>query len=226
MFPWTRRTQFWQHCWKNPKKQNCFSEMSESENNIFWEGNFISKCSCGNVQHSFENPIGSFWTESQKLFAQCLKMLNRNFFQKQMILLKMFLWTCRKQFWQAGHKTFYQLERIFRSMSKNDIKHTVFRGKILHKKSLCTRENSVVNPFKKFSTEGWKVYTEIPKVMKKRFFQKQMVLQRCSYGNVYCLYCLIDNPAEHNRRKKRKRFADWPEMITDFCSISEKIFNP
>ena len=88
-------------------------------------------------------------------------------------------------------------------MSKTDNKQTFFRGKILHKKCLCTRENSVDSPAKEFSTEGWKAYPHFPKVIKKRFFQKQSFLQKCSYGNVYCL---LDNPAEQVR-KKPENFA-------------------
>ena len=140
-------------------------------------------------------------------------MVIKDFFQKQMILFKMFLWTSRTQLWQPGHETFDKIERFFRSISKADNKQTFFRGKILHKLCLCTRENSVDSSAKEFSTEGWNIYPQFLKVVWIVFFQEQMFLQKYSYGKVYCL---IDDPGEQ-ARKKRKSFAEWPEMRTKFC---------
>ena len=76
-------------------------------------------------------------------------------------------------------------------MSKNDIKKTFFKGNILQKISLWTRENSVDNPAEELLPEGWKIYPQCPKGLKKHFYQKQMLLQIGSYGHVDCTF---DNP--------------------------------
>ena len=131
-----------------------------------------------------------------------------------MIIFTIFLWTWRTQLWQPGHETLDKIARIYWSMSKTDNKQTFFRGKLLHKLCLCTRENSVDSPAKEFSTGGWKIYPQILKVVWIVFFQEQMFLQKYSYGKVYCF---IDNTGEQARKKNRKSFADWPEMITKFC---------
>ena len=77
---------------------------------------------------------------------------------------------------------------------------TVFRGKILHKISIWTRENSVESPAEGFLPEVGKVYPQCPKGLKKHFYQNQIFLQKCSYVNVVCP---IDNPAEQARKKPK-----------------------
>ena len=85
------------------------------------------------------------------------------------------------------------------------IKKTVFRGKILHKISIWTRENCVESPAEGFLPEVGKVYPQCPKGLKKHFYQNQIFLQICSYVNVDCP---SDNPAEVlNFKKKLKPFV-------------------
>ena len=80
---------------KSEEKPSSFCSMFENDNGIFLQEKIYSQkvpTNLFNAVLKFWKPIGNLWTKSQKLFAQCPKTVNKHFFQKQMICLKMFLW--------------------------------------------------------------------------------------------------------------------------------------
>ena len=100
-----------------------------------------------------DNTAQKLMPEGCKFLPQVPKVMRKLFFHKQMILLKMFIWTRKTQFRQPRQRNFEKNWKIFRSMSKNDIKR-FFRGKILHKISPWTRENIVDSPAKELLLGG------------------------------------------------------------------------
>ena len=228
MIIWSSWWRFLQPCRTSPNKRRViFAHCPKWITKIFLRKKFNLKSSNRSIQHSFQDPIGNFWTESQKRFCQYPQMMKKTYFEGK-INPEIFQLTRRKQFWQScltflarwlqisasGSKIdeehFFHKQMFLRNMflltrSRTQLrqlcqtkvreffgrrpkmtKKTLFRGKILHKISIWTRENSVESPAEGFLPEVGKVYPRCPKGLRKHFYQNQIFLQKCSYVNVDC----------------------------------------
>ena len=113
---------------ESEEKPSSLSWMSEKDNEFFLqEKNSNQKVPVDLYKAVLKTLSESFVQKSQKI-RSISENGYKTFFSKKMNLLKMFPWTSRTQFWQPRQKTFDKITRIFRSMFKNDIKQTFFRG--------------------------------------------------------------------------------------------------
>ena len=97
-------------------------------------------------------------TESRNFFAHSLKMFKEPvFFFKRIFLFKLFLWTCRLQFWQPYWKICYRRPGVFTaSFSKKD--GGIFLStKVLPKMFLWHVKCSFDYPVKRHVPEGRKL---------------------------------------------------------------------
>ena len=88
---------------------------------------------------------------------------------------KRFVCTHRIHFWQPRQKNFVRRPKTFRSTSENDEK--IFFSKKKYFSSICSSgqvECSFDNFAVKFSTKGWKLFAQCPKMIKKnlKFLKK------------------------------------------------------
>ena len=147
---------------------------------------------------------------------QCLKVMKKHFFRKQLTLLNKCLMTRRTQFWQPRQKNSDKKGESFGQCPKMISNH-FSEETYLPKFSYGNEKSSVYSPAEENVPESWTVYPQCPKVMKSHFFQKQTFLQKSFYGNACCL---IDNP-RGPKPKKAEVFVAWTEMITKFGSFSK-----
>ena len=85
---------------------------------------FSSNCSSGHVECSFQDTSEKFSiTKCQTNFAQCPKRYKMHTFFNKLFFLKLFLWTCGRQFWQLFGKFGEKGPKSFCSMSQTDKKY-------------------------------------------------------------------------------------------------------
>ena len=97
-----------------------FVHSPKTTRNYNFERKSSLKCSSGDIKGSLDNPVKENLTKDQKCFAQCPKMVNKRFFEKQMILLRRFLWSRWLQFWQPCRRNPKVRRVVLSWMSKID----------------------------------------------------------------------------------------------------------
>ena len=108
---------------------------------------------------------------------QCLKVMKKHFFRKQLTLLNKCLMTRRTQFWQPRQKNSDKKGESFGQCPKMISNH-FSEETYLPKFSYGNEKSSVYSPAEENVPESWTVYPQCPKVMKSHFFQKQTFLQK------------------------------------------------
>ena len=145
-FLWTCATQFENPIGKLGKKsQRFFAQDPKFITKLKWKENYFPNFSYRHRESSFEELGHKLLPEGCKDFNVQKWWKKNTFFHKRMSFLKLFEWRRRMQFWEPHQWTFDKKAGIFRSMSKNDIE-LFFRGKILHKIFLWTREKLCLQP--------------------------------------------------------------------------------
>ena len=154
------------------KSQRFFAQDPKFITKLKWKENWSPNFSYRHRESSFEELAQKLLPEGCKDFNVQKWWKKNTFFHKRMILLKLFGWRRRMQFWEPRQWTFDKKAGFFPSMSKNDIE-TIFRGKILHKFILWTLGKQCLQPSRGNLPESWNIYHQRPTVMKKHFSQKE-----------------------------------------------------
>ena len=139
MIIWSSWWRFLQPCRTSPNKRRViFAHCPKWITKIFFRKKFNLKSSNRSIQHSFQDPIGNFWTESQKRFCQYPQMMKKTYFEGK-INPEIFQLTRRKQFWQSCLTFLARWLQISASGSKIDEEHFFHKQMFLRNMFLLTR---------------------------------------------------------------------------------------
>ena len=166
--------------------------MSENkEKKEFFEKKNSSNCFSGQIECSFEDPAGEVRTKHRKFFAQCPKMIERFFFQRNYFSLNDFFAhenagsTISRNIFDKRPKVLCFVLIIRRPWEKIDFcqkkKHFFNKKKIYGKFELGSD-----NPAVKFSRLGWKIVTQCPILINKAttFLKNLFWIWKKSHGQV------------------------------------------